>query len=260
MILVIDLQKAKRGERKAGAKYLDRTWDVRAGRWRYSYTRPTVHGPATPQAGQLSLFDVPHASPAPVARPRETKAARLLHKAEQAIEQFELSVRSEPLEYLCVVDPRTGKETIRRGGTHPDMVEVSDIPEDQLRGMIISHNHPSGRSFSEPDIHLAIHIGGASMRVTGLRYRYRMDISTTITETDKGRMLYTIAKLEHDLFSEFNRLIREKRMSIPEANERHHHELWTRFAAEFPDHVTYTRTPWYDAAEQPFGATPMRGG
>lgn len=66
--LVIVLRKAKRGDKKAGAKYLSREWDSSSRRWRYVYDLPKVRGSQESHPGQMSLFDAPQAAPAKPAK------------------------------------------------------------------------------------------------------------------------------------------------------------------------------------------------
>lgn len=53
------LVKARKGERVAGARYTDRTWDARAGRWRYKYGHPAMHTPPHPHTPEPSRVRAP---------------------------------------------------------------------------------------------------------------------------------------------------------------------------------------------------------
>ena len=138
MNLVLDLRKAERGERVAGAKYQSRTWDAAAGRWRDRYRSSSTHGPAL----------------------------------RQALRRFESWARTQPIEHEAAFMP-SGRLLWQVAGeeTH---VGASAQQKRAARGAIVTHNHPREVTFSMDDIMNACLHGYREIRAVGPRLTYRL--------------------------------------------------------------------------------------
>lgn len=137
-VLVVELRKAERGERVAGAKYQSRTWDAGAGRWRYRYRSASTHGPAL----------------------------------RQALRRFESWARTQPIEHEAAFTP-SGRLLFQVAG---DETQVGgDWRQDKAaRGAIVTHNHPREVTFSMDDIMSACVKGYREIRAVGPRLTYRL--------------------------------------------------------------------------------------
>lgn len=250
-LLVIDLRKAKRGDKKPGAKYLSREWDSRAGRWRYVYELPkgrrarsarpdasagSVRPPTPPQTRAIGLDAPPQGK---AARAAQQPAAAL----PESVERFERLKRSQGYESALVVDPKTGKTLLARDGDQSS-VSFEDIPVGAFRGAVLTHNHPMGLSFSRPDILFAVAHGLSEIRAVGLKYRYSMRLPATMTDEERHQFTVGVARVDYEVRLEFTIRINAGTMSIDEASGRHNHEVWTRYAQRFG--MTYTRERWED--------------
>lgn len=82
--------------------------------------------------------------------------------AAKKIRAIEDKRRSDPVESLSIVD-EDGKVVLEAGNGSKDEV-VFNPPAGLLRNKTLTHNHPSGTTFSENDIHAAVNQGLREIR------------------------------------------------------------------------------------------------
>lgn len=123
---------------------------------------------------------------------------------------------------------------------------VSFTP-DELRlceNNILTHNHPSGSSFSMEDVVLAATWNLKGIRACGQYYRYYLNRPPSGWSKELWeKTIKPLAEKHHnDVFQEFTVLIRKGEMTPEEANLRHWHEVWSRVAREVG--LDYGREEW----------------
>ena len=95
----------------------------------------------------------------------------------RALVNIESQIVKSPIEIGVIVDD-AGKAIVRREGTASKIVFS---PEDlsKISGNTVTHNHPSGMTFSDADIALALGFGAKSIRAVGedLTYVLKFDKS-----------------------------------------------------------------------------------
>jgi hypothetical protein len=94
-----------------------------------------------------------------------------------ALIAFEESIRSSSIEIGAFFESK-GKELIRGSGL-PDQLDFSDVPDELMRGMYFSHNHPSGGNFSDADLRTAAVLALAELRVVTRDFRFSLSPTTS---------------------------------------------------------------------------------
>lgn len=120
-----------------------------------------------------------------------------------------------------------------RGGAH---VEFTQGEARLLTGKVLTHNHPSGRSFSREDIRLASFWDRAEIRVAGSRgygYRMRPPANRPWTGDLWEKEIYA-AYERHSIAvaDEVGRSVVAGRVTRREAQYSLAHRVWTRVARE----------------------------
>jgi len=148
-----------------------------------------------------------------------------------ALSREEARIVTRTTERAVVVD-EDGKVVFAKTGAR-DYVRFSDAEMAKLRGAYVTHNHPSGNSFSLDDVKLLLQEGLRELRAVGeqqgTRYRYVMRPQGNI---DPGRFAHLVNTIERALIAEFSGKINVGIMTPGEANRLHHHELWSRVDAQ----------------------------
>jgi len=146
---------------------------------------------------------------------------------------IEHEIRNKPIEYGHVVDPRTGATIWLKQGDESS-VSWTKRELDKMVGAVLTHNHPSGNSFSREDITLLLKYNLGQIRAAGptgntfAMYAPTSPINLSSFEQD-------VDIIEQEIRREFIGMIRDGAMSIDDANKMHHHELWTRAAEQYAD-------------------------
>lgn len=257
MRLVLDLNKARKGSVKAGHKYTDRRPDGKGG-WVYTYDEPTsphqaAHAEPTPAAHQAPAND-PHDPTAWRLEGRHDWIKRLRTAAERRAARLASFER-----YACQLDHEEGLIVLPSGHVLEHRVGGRDFVTWDVSfmgfpGYVMTHNHPTGKSFSPEDIQFALETRLREIRAVGTRFRYSFKPpDRVVTDWEYAGMRVLMEEIDEDVREEFNRAIREGRMTAEQANTDHWHEVWTRFAPQIG--ATYTREYWPDADDTtPLGA------
>jgi hypothetical protein len=127
-----------------------------------------------------------------------------------------------------------------------DESSVSFTP-DELRlfeDKILTHNHPSGSSFSMADVNLATVWNLKGIRACGQYYRYYLNRPNNGWSREYWeKIIRPLAERYHnEVYQKFITAIRRGQITPEEANRRHWHEVWSRVAKETG--LDYGREEW----------------
>jgi len=109
---------------------------------------------------------------------------------------------------------------------------------------VLTHNHPSGGSFSPEDIQVAATWNLKGVRACGRLYRYYMNKPANGWTREFWEKAIKPAMEKHyeDVYKEFLKAIQEGRMTVDQANLEHWHEVWRRVSDELG--LDYGRESW----------------
>ena len=118
----------------------------------------------------------------------------------RAARDIEKNIKEEATEYAYLYD-KSGNEIMHKGNGYKDRVEFqySDILE--MENCVLTHNHPSGGTFSHPDIHLLIHAKLHEIRAVGKNgvFFLRKTANTSKTEDFHKDFISSIDKKINEL-------------------------------------------------------------
>jgi len=178
---------------------------------------------------------------------KETKSKKQSQAGKVPAEVLKLedNIRQQRFEALAVFD-NEGKQILFKNGAQ-FTVEVTPSEAAQMKGQIVTHNHPCGwkhpesdpqhigNSFSSEDLKLAAVAEVAEMRVVAVGHRYSLKPNPETgwnADYYANFMAPTIKKHHQEIKSEFISLIKSSKITLSEANVRHYHELVTRVSKE----------------------------
>jgi hypothetical protein len=167
------------------------------------------------------------------------------HRSSDVTLRAETTLRSKERK-ICDDDKETGifvgrdgKVAFSKGGeehlVNYTAAEIRSLKE--LDDLVMTHNHPSGRSFSREDLEFAAIVNLAEVRaigrdsITGRRYIHRIPRPENgwPSKTELGR---AIGKADSKVKDSFCRQIGSGEMTIREANLYHWHNVWKSAAHE----------------------------
>jgi len=141
----------------------------------------------------------------------------------------------------CYALNKEGKVVLSKTGGKSS-IEFTAGELASLTDTTFTHNHPNGRAFSLDDINLQVITGVKEMRaVTG-----EGTVSSMVVDSrHRGEKWAKKLKVS---FDNEDRIVRETftaeinagKMTIPDANRKHHYEVWERVVKELP-WLKYTR-------------------
>lgn len=183
------------------------------------------------------------AGPAPAGKPetQEAKTDALAHHSpelDRALNQVERSISINPFETMIALDAHGNRVATIEGALHEVSIPANQAA--QLKGAVLTHNHPHNVSFSPADVQVAIeHELGEMRAVTGdHRYSLRVPAGTKWTPT-----------LDASIKADYKRRLDQARAdvasdkrTIKDVNRNLHHELWSDFAKAHGWH--YSRESW----------------
>jgi SPP1 gp7 family putative phage head morphogenesis protein len=127
-------------------------------------------------------------------------------------------------------------------------VKFSGSDFEQMDGATLTHNHPSGGSFSSSDVDLAITANLAQMRAVGTLPDGRA-FSYSLTAPPGGWrasvgpvILRDYAAISAEVQNEFVSRIAAGDLTAESAGDLHAHEVMSRLAAKYPKIIFYERT------------------
>lgn len=116
------------------------------------------------------------------------------------LERIERQIRNLPVEHVYVLDADYNVVFNRTDGRY-DRVTLSFAEVAAMRGGILTHNHPGGRSFSPEDVELAHGAELLEVRVVTARRRYSLKPPAGGWESVPARVLADTIREEEDLLS-----------------------------------------------------------
>jgi hypothetical protein len=161
-----------------------------------------------------------------------------------ALVAAEREIASLPEEWGVLIGPN-GQELLRRQG---DAIRLRFSTEDlsRMAGNLLTHNHPSGTSFSLDDAEFAMEHGLAGIRVvtSNARYSLRPSGAGWSAEFFAARVMPSVTRRYAEVKQELQELIDGRIIDPEEAEPRHWHQVWLRVAEDVG--LIYTRTYWDD--------------
>ena len=123
----------------------------------------------------------------------------------------------------------------------------------ELRGAVLTHNHPDGSAFSRKDIGLSIEHGLKEIRAVGItnqglgtRYRYSIRPEGFAPNEARG-VMKIYGRINKDVISEFSASVQDGLLSVADANSNHFHVVCTRLSDFYTvedKNLNYTREQW----------------
>lgn len=158
------------------------------------------------------------------------------------VEDFEESIRSKKYETAALFD-QSGKKILERKGDRTSVV-FSEADTKKMRGGIVTHNHPTGRSFSLPDYELMVGNRLKSIRAVGIDHRGRKNtyvLENTLFDSDQNEIDSHLEKFRKRFNARAQFEINKTRQAIRrgenvdavEMNFRGQESTWERLTKEF---------------------------
>jgi SPP1 gp7 family putative phage head morphogenesis protein len=152
----------------------------------------------------------------------------------ETLQKVEDEIRNQNFESIAVF--KNGKKIFFKNGDKSS-VTMTDNEVKLFKDAIVTHNHPSSRSFSEADLVLFHNTKSKELRAISKLYDYSLSGNTS-------KFTYTELKKK---YLEFNKSVREiftykmdkNELTLEQANAEHHHEVNKLFAEYF--NLTYKR-------------------
>jgi hypothetical protein len=163
---------------------------------------------------------------------------------ETILTKFEKPIRSQPFETAFALD-EYGKELFRKDGSS---AEVKLHGMDMRNCRVLTHNHPTGGSFSSADISTAIHNNVQEVRCFGTEYQYSLRPGKSGWGITPARAAQEWGEIQMDLLPKYQALFNEKCQKIGETAARreialhHSHELMQILAKRH--NFIYRRNKW----------------
>ena len=164
----------------------------------------------------------------------EPKGEKSSHPAPhkyQAITEFEQRVKSQDFESILILDG-SGNVLVQKDGDETSVdfdfgaLDQADGIVDrkiEIEGLVISHNHPSSKSFSSQDWIVAKQTDASEMRVTSEQYVYVLKRPTKgwpVVST----LRKTLNEEKRVSFEKFEQLYKNGKITVQEANFDYTHE------------------------------------
>lgn len=159
-------------------------------------------------------------------------------KAHKRIKAFEDQIRTAPVEHLLAVNEE-GKVLFETTGNKNSCLIPWEVGHqiEKEKGIITTHNHPTGKSFSRDDIHIFLILKEKEVRAVGKDYTYVM----TRVEGSVDNAVLLADKVWLQLYNEYNLKVCSEGMDPHEAGMQHYHRLWTEVAKKIQG-LEYHRT------------------
>jgi hypothetical protein len=169
----------------------------------------------------------------------------------RTIERDELARR--PTEKAIFFAPR-GSRVFERTDHDPRQVRLGPKDVERMCGLVMTHNHPGGRSLSLDDVDLAVCADLVEVRAVGMALGVaasgqRVPVAHRLLRPPGGwppivDIAATYERHSETVFGEFWARIDDGRLSRRLANALHLHEVWIRVARALD--LRYERTPLDD--------------
>lgn len=130
----------------------------------------------------------------------------------------------------------------------PDRVEFTVAEMQAISGSTLTHNHPTGESFSLNDLHVGLHAALVELRVVGTNSAGIVHLHSLrpASGTWRSAAWPQIEKAFLTISNEAETFLRAEiasgRMSPEQAGDEHNHIVLSRLAAKYPNIFIYERT------------------
>lgn len=164
--------------------------------------------------------------PEPVVKRKKRIPADIL-----AVRKFEKVIRGRTVNEVGAAIDKSGKVVLSKIGAK-DYIKFTDSEMQIIRNKILTHNHPTGYSFSVDDIRLSAGSQLKEIRAVGEKYSYSMKPPATGWDEKfyKEKIVPAHRSADKSTRIEFWNKIRNKEITIEEANLEHAHKVWQRVA------------------------------
>lgn len=154
------------------------------------------------------------------------------------------------------LESERGRAWDAEGNLLPEVLEAAPgrpdalrVPEHwQRKGFVMTHNHPSGASFSHADVRMAARAGWREMRAVGAQSRgrvwlHRMGPRRELSGEEARRLTARHAELQREGMARREALVRAGEISRAEMEREEAHLVMTELANEFAELWFYERIP-----------------
>jgi hypothetical protein len=181
--------------------------------------------------------------------PGATRSRDASDAAAPGLREAEARIRGEPVEHMVGYRPDGTKAWEYVGTKNEVRVQGPPGTEGQCRGGIVTHNHPSGKSFSAADIRQSIYPQYRQIRAIGADCVYVIEYTGTAgkreTFPDPEEISTLYEKHEADVGREVSAALRRKEIKASDfrkINTDARHEILVRVARDEP-RIRYYREP-----------------
>jgi hypothetical protein len=129
--------------------------------------------------------DKPRVDPSNILKPAKFTAPGQVQQVLSTLEEFEASIVGDKYETAGIFDSDTGKLIYKHTQKNKKSVSFTLSQLKKLEGKILTHNHPSGGSFSANDIYLATKYRLNEIRAVGDKYIHTI----TFTDADAAELM-----------------------------------------------------------------------
>ncbi|GAB4303829.1 MAG: hypothetical protein Fur0034_20170 [Desulfuromonadia bacterium] len=127
------------------------------------------------------------------------------------------------IEYAALLDAEQGVLWVKRGEVSGVSFAAADGMD--MRGAMLAHNHPSGRSLSRVDLHLAAKTG--LRRIYAIANDRSMVYAATVDSKNLPMLTEQYDVYDRMVFATINRRVKGGSISVDEADRWHHHVVNT---------------------------------
>lgn len=148
----------------------------------------------------------------------------------KVITDFEVKIRDQDYETAGVFNDAGELIFVKSG--EKDNVKFTKDEGNSFKGMILTHNHPKGDSFSPMDLKFACTVEMKAIRVTcrscNKTFSIRRKDGQNLTYEMWDGLGFTVQTYNDAVRSDFKARIYDGRMTVAEAEGSHWQEVWKR--------------------------------
>jgi len=160
-------------------------------------------------------------------------------KAPSAIREVEKGIASVTSHEEAFVFKPNGRQVFHKIGGESS-VEFTLEELDSMRNNVLTHNHPTGRSFSRSDVELAVEHRLREIRAVTSEWVYRLEVPDSVRrlnmrrhEEFRSRLHERISEISQEVNRQLDNDIRAGRLNRTQAKQLREHLVWTKVSEEF---------------------------
>lgn len=193
----------------------------------------TVAGRRPPVRGDERCTDAVQAHGAGLT-PAALTLCRIIHldvpsRLSRQLLRVERVISALPVEHAFAFT-LNGKFLFHQTDGSPDSVLLGPEQETLLKGAVLTHNHPDGRSISEPDLEVAMHFGLRQIRAVTTWARYWVEPPAEGWKLYRQRIRRAIAEERPLVIEALRSDIEAGVVTGDDADRLYGHMLWRRMA------------------------------